>query len=200
MNKEQIKELSEQSRRAFDFIQKLYHESSYMIREIEVALADEEEKFAICRPSGYAITAASSRGLEPQNVHLWLLRRFLVCFVPEDRTQMTGGVTKTEFKDDLKVLFFRIILDDKEIPPTVFAGALYDIVNKNSAWQKFENLMAHIEYRAAKVFKDVKKIDYKDAFTEFSGKLLGRELFTVNSSEDLQKKIISPALELYRSV
>lgn len=57
---------------------------------------------------------------------------------------------------------FRIVMDDKDTPPMVFAGVLYDIGNR--------------------------------------GKLLHKELFTINSSEDLQKKIISPALELYRSV
>lgn len=33
-----------------------------------------------------------------------------------------------------------------------------------------------------------------------NSKLQRVELFSVNSSEDLQKKIIAPALELYRSV
>ena len=200
MDREKVKELAEQSRRAFDFVQKLYYESSYMVREIESALADEEEKFVICRPSGYAISSLNSRGLEPQNVNWWLLRRFLVSFVPEDKTQMAGGTTKTQFKDDLKVLCFRIVMDDKDTPPMMFAGVLYDINNKNSSWQKFEHLIVHIEYRAPKVFVDPKKIEYDDAYAKFRGKLLGKELFTINSSEDLQKKIISPALELYRSV
>ena len=87
MNEKQVKTLSNQSKNAFDFIQKLYHEVSYMIREVEAAIADEEEEFVICKPGGYGITAATSKALEPLLVNQWLLRRFSVSFAPEDRVQ-----------------------------------------------------------------------------------------------------------------
>ncbi len=200
MEDKELKDLSEQSRRAFDFIQKLYHEVSYMIREIETALADETEKFVICKPSGYGISTAASRGLEPAYVNQWLLRRFSVYFVPEERTQTIAGTSKTEFVGDLKALCFRVVMDDKDIPPSMFYGVIYNITKWSAKMLKFENLISHIEGNAQKVFADPDRIEYEDGSTKFTGKLIRTALFTINSSEDLQKKIISPALELYRSI
>lgn len=200
METKELEELSEQSRRAFDFVQKLYHEVSYMIREIETALADEPEKFTICKPAGYAISAATSKGLEPVFVNQWLLRRFSVYFVPENRTQTIAGTTKTEFASDLKALCFRVVMDDKEITPSVYCGVIYNITKASQKLQKFENLISHIEGQAQKVFANPERIEYEDGSAKFAGKLRRVELFSVNSSEDLQKKVIGPALELYRSV
>jgi hypothetical protein len=59
------KGLIEQTRLAFDFIQKLYLEASYLVKEIEGQLAEEEEQFVFGRSGGYAVTARSSTGLEP---------------------------------------------------------------------------------------------------------------------------------------
>ena len=53
--------LMEQTNLAFDFIQKLHLEVSYLIKEIEGILYEEEEKFIIGRPSGYEISARSSK-------------------------------------------------------------------------------------------------------------------------------------------
>ena len=50
-------DLIEQTYLAFDFIQKLYLEVSYLIKEIEGNLQEEKEKFIIGKPGGgYAIT------------------------------------------------------------------------------------------------------------------------------------------------
>jgi hypothetical protein len=200
MEKTQIKELDEQTRRAFDFVQKLYHEVSYMIREVESALADEEEKFKICKPGGYSISTFTSRGLEPVNVNNWMLRRLSVCFVPEDSTEIAGGSPKTELTDGLKAFSLRVVLDEKDMPPTVFSGVLFNFEKKHSGYQKLEKIIGHIEYRAYKTFKDISKIEYEDNYCKFSGKLLHKELFSINSSEDIQKHILLPALELYRSI
>jgi hypothetical protein len=85
------KEIVEQTRLAFDFIQKLYFEVSYLIKEIEGLLAEEEEEFVIGRPSGYGINTRSSTGLEANNIRLWPLRKLAVFFVPEARTQRKNG-------------------------------------------------------------------------------------------------------------
>ena len=45
-------EIVQQTKLAFDFIQKLYFEVSYLIKEIEGLFAEEEEGFILCRPSG----------------------------------------------------------------------------------------------------------------------------------------------------
>ena len=59
--------------------------------------------------------------------------------------------------------------------------------------------MTHIEYRESQVFKNPLTIDYADGYLSFHGKLLVHNLFDLNSSEEIYKKIISPALDLFRN-
>ena len=194
-------EIIEQTNLAFDFIQKLYIEVSYLIKEVEGILHEEEEKFIIGRPAGYGISARSSTGLESINVNLWLLRKFSVFFVPEDKTKIERGKTISEIDNNLKILYLRIILRDKNInEPVIYSGVLYNIRKKPQAkWiKKFENLMGHLEYNDAKIFKNVKKIDYEDAYMKIQGKLIKNNLFEINDSETILNKIIKPSLELYR--
>ena len=194
-------EIIEQTNLAFDFIQKLYLEVSYLIKEIEGILREEEEKFIIGKPGGYSVTARSSTGLESVNVNLWLLRKFAVFFVPEDKTEVKGGQLITKIDDDLKVLYLRIVLSNKDIEePAVYSGVLYNIHKKPKAsWiVKFENMMGHFEYNDEKIFKDVAKIDYEDARIKLQGELIKNNLFEINDSETILEKIINPSLELYR--
>ena len=60
----------EQTNLAFDFIQKLNLEVSYLIKEVEAMLSEEGERFIIGNPAGYGISARSSTGLETANVSL----------------------------------------------------------------------------------------------------------------------------------
>ena len=194
-------EIIEQTNLAFDFIQKLYLEVSYLIKEVEGILHEEEEKFIIGRPTGYGISARSSTGLESNNVNLWLLRKFAVFFVPEDKTRIERGQTITEINDNLKILYLRIVLSDKNInEPAVYSGVLYNIRKKPQAKgiRKFENIMGHIEYGDDKIFKNVEKIDYEDAYIKIQGELVKNNLFEVNDSETILKKIIKPSLDLFR--
>ena len=196
-------EIIEQTNLAFDFIQKLYFEVSYLIKEVEGILHEEEEKFVIGRPAGYGISARSSTGLESTNVNLWLLRKFAVFFVTEDKTRIERGQTITEIDDNLKILYLRVslILRDKKISePAVYSGVLYNIRKKPQAkWiGKFENIMGHLEYNDNKIFKNAEKIDYEDAYIKIQGELIKNNLFEINNSETIRKKIIEPALELFR--
>jgi len=194
-------EIIEQTNLAFDFIQKLYLEVSYLIKEIEGILQGEEEKFIIGKPGGYSVTTRSSTGLESVNVNLWLLRKFAVFFVPEDKTERKGGQAITKIDENLKVLYLRILLNDKSVnEPTLYSGVLYNIHNKQKAnWiVKFENMMGHFEYNDVKIFKDVAKIDYEDAYIKIEGELIKNNLFEINDSETILEKIIKPSLELYR--
>lgn len=194
-------EIVGQTNLAFDFIQKLYLEVSYLIKEIEGILREEEEKFIIGRPAGYGISARSSAGLEPGNVSLWLLRKFAVFFVPEDKTENKGGQTITGIDENLKVLYLRIVLNDRNIDePTVYSGVLYSIDKKpQDKWvRKFENLMGHFEYNSDKIFKNVEKINYEDAYIKLCGQLIKNKLFGINDSETILKKIIKPSVKLYR--
>ena len=173
-------ELIDQTNLAFDFIQKLYLEVSYLIKEIEGILHEEEENFIIGKPSGYAVSSRSSTGLESNNVDLWLLRKFAVCFIPEDKSNVKGGQTITAIDEDLKVLYLRIVLNDKNInEPQIYLTVLYNIKKKPQAtgWTKFENIMGHLEYNDSKIFVDVKKIDYEDTYVKLQGEMIKKKLF-----------------------
>lgn len=194
-------EIIEQTNLAFDFIQKLCLEVSYLIKEIEGILHEEEEKFIIGRPGGYGITARRSSGLEPNNINLWLLRKFAVFFVPEDKTEVKGGQLITKIDENLKILYLRTVLNDKNISePVIYSGVLYSIQKKPQVkWiGKFENIMGHLEYNDDKIFKNVEKINYEDAHIKLQGELVKNNLFDINDSETILKKIIKPSLELFR--
>jgi len=194
-------EIVEQSNLAFNFVEKLYLESSYLIKEIEGILNEEEEKFVIGRPTGYAISSVSSRGLETNNIRMWLLKKFSVFFVPEEKTEYKRGVHTTKINKDLKVLYLRIVLYDKNVKePTVYSGVLYNIEKKPEAkWiTKFEHIMSILEYNENKVFKDIKKINYENIYIKIKGELIKNSLFEINDSETIVKKIIKPSLKLFR--
>lgn len=194
-------EIVEQNNLAFDFIEKLYLESSYLVKEIAGILNEEEENFLIGRPTGYGVTASTSRGLEPNNVKSWLLKKLSVFFIPEEKTELRGGVTVTKIDKNLKVLYLRIAFYDKTIKsPAVYSGVLYNIEKKNdtSSVKKFENIMGHIEYNDDKFFKNIKKINYEDRYLKIQGELIKNYLFDINDSETIVNKIIKPSLELFR--
>lgn len=196
------KELIRQTNLAFDFIQKLYLEVSYLIKEIEGSLLQEEEKFIICRPSGYAITARSSTGLESINVNMWLMRKLSVSFVPEELTKSERGQTSTEINNSLRVIYVRVVLDDKKIEqPTLYSGVLsgFNVKPQGERWlNKFEKLMGHIEYNDQKVFTEPETIEYEDAYIEMKGKLITNYLYDINDNETLYSKVIMPSVELFR--
>lgn len=194
-------EIVEQSNLAFGFIEKLYLESSYLIKEIAGILNEEEEKFVIGKPGGYGISSTSSRGLEVNYVRLWLLKKYSVFFVPEEKTALKGGTTFTKMDKGLKVLYLRIVFYDKTIKePTVYSGALYNIQRKPEAKKivKFEQLMPMIEYYEYKIFENINKIDYENLNIKLQGELIKNSLFEITDSETIVKKIIKPSLELYR--
>lgn len=192
-------DLPEQTKLAFDFIQKLYLEISYMIKEIEGLLYEQEEKFVIGRPAGYGISTKSSTGLESANVNFWLLRRFTVSFIPEEMTKLVRGQTITNINDLLMILHFRFVLNDKEDnPPAVYSGIFHSIKAKAQWIKKFENAMTHLAYNDEKIFKNFKQVDYEDAKVKVKGEFLKNNLYDINDSEAIQNRIIEPSLRLYR--
>jgi len=180
----------------------LYLEVSYLIKEVEGILYEENEKFIIGKPSGYGISTRSSTGLESNNVMLWLLKKLAVFFVPEDRTEVKGGQTITKIDVELKVLYLRIILSDKNFnEPIVYSGVLHKIHQKKpgAKWpKKFEHVMGLVEYRDNKIFKNAGHINYEDAYIELQGELVKNNLFEINDSETVLERIVKPSLELYR--
>lgn len=194
-------EIVEQSNLAFNFVEKLYLESSYLIKEIAGILNEEEEKFIIGKPSGYGISTMSSRGLEVSNVRLWLLKKFSVFFIPEEKTALRGGGTITKIDKDLKILYLRIVLNDKNIKePTIYSGVLFNVEKKQGKTfpTKFEQVMSHIEYNDKKFFNKKNQINYEDIYLKIQGELIKNSLFEITNSETIVKKIIKPSLELYR--
>jgi hypothetical protein len=192
-------DLPGQTELAFDFIQKLYLEISYMIKEVEGLLYEQEEKFVIGRPSGYGISTKSSTGLESTNVNFWLLRRFAVSFIPEEMTKLERGQTITNISDRLLILHFRFVLNDKEDnPPAVYSGIFHGIKAKAKWITKFEKAMTHLAYNDEKIFKNFKQVEYEDAHIKVKGEFLKNNLYDINDSEAIQNRIIEPSLRLYR--
>lgn len=194
-------ELIEQTNLAFDFIQKLYLEVSYMIKEAEAMYIEEPEKFVIGKPGGYSVSVRSSSGLEAINVNLWLFRKFAVYFVPEEKTEVKGGQRSTSFSDELKVIYMRIVLQDRLVnEPTVFSGVLYNIKNKRKdRWpEKFDHCMGLFEYVADKLFQNPSRIDYDDVYVSLNGELFQVNLYDINNSENIREQIVKPSLELFR--
>jgi hypothetical protein len=194
-------EVAKQIKNAFDFIQTLYNESSYLVKEIEGQLGQGDIRFQILRPSGYSVSARSSTGLEPNNVNLWLLRKFAVAFVEESSTELQKGQNFTEINEHLKVLYFRIILDDKNHPePQLLFGVFYEIKPFKDWVKKFENLMGQFEYVDSKLFAKFPNIDYEDGTFKIKGKFKKVNLLEINSSNELIDKVINPAKELFERI
>jgi len=196
--------LVDQTRLAFQYIEKLYFEVSYLIKEVEGLLGESEEKFIFGRPSGYGITARGSTGLDPNLVSLWLLKKLAVIYIPEEITSIKGGNSTTKFENDPRIIYLRIVLDDKLISqPTVSFGIMYDFEKKNATdkWPtKIENLIGHFEYSEKRVFKDPENIEYEDANLKLKGRLQTINLFDITDSEQVMVKIIAPVLEMFRSL
>jgi len=193
----------QQTRLAFEFIERLYFEVSYLIKEVEGLLADEEEQFVIGKPSGYGITTRRSTGLETANVHAWPLRKLAVFFVPKAATRVTGGTTNTKLEGN-KVIYLRLVLNDKDLAePTISFGLLYGFEKRSAAsdWPtKFEHLMAHLEYADTRVFSTPEAINYDIAQIKFKGKLITTNLYDITDSEQVAKQIVAPMLRLFREL
>lgn len=192
-------ELAEQTRNAFDFVQKLFFEISYLIKDIEGLLQREDEGFLILRPAGYGVTTRSSTGLEPVNVEQWLNKNFTVFYCPAAMTEIRGGQTVTEFRKDLRIIFLHIRVISREIKhPQVTFGYIKDIVCKKSDWKKFEHMAWEFAGNGEKIFKSIPDISYEDSYCSFNGRAKCHDLFDISSGEDVIDKIVAPVLELYR--
>jgi len=191
----------EQTKLAFDLIQKLYHEVAFLIKEIEGQLSEAEEVFVIGKPGGYQVNYRSSTGLEQVNVNRWLPRTMSVFFVPEELTELSG-TTNTKFTEETKVIYIRVVLDDDDLnEPAIYYGVLFgfdknEILNKR--FSKVEQIISLIEYRENTVFKNISKISYEDSYVKFEGNLKKRSLFDLNNSKDVNKFIVEPSLKMFR--
>jgi hypothetical protein len=198
-------EIIDQTKLAYDFMQKLFFEVSYLIKEIEGLLGKETPPFVICRPRGYNISTLSSNGLDSSLVNLWLLRKFSVAFIHDISGGKVLAKTETPISPETKVLYVRIILNDKElVEPMLYMGVLYDFNKKPGAakWQitKVEQLLTQFEYNESKFFSKPAAIDYEDAYVKLKGKMISTPLFIIDSSETLNEKVVQPAVKLFHSI
>jgi hypothetical protein len=192
-------DIVEQTKLAFDFIQKLYLETSYFIKEIEGALQQEEEEFRILKPAGYAISAYRSVGLDSTLVEQWFIRKGAVFFAAKDDAELVRGQTVTKIKPGLKLIVVHFVLYDKELEaPEVWAGVTSDIIQKKE-YSKFEQHVWKFVYYEKKIFRDTGKFGYEDGDCSFKLYLFKRPLYDISSSEDIQREIIEPVLTHYRA-
>jgi hypothetical protein len=194
------KELEDQTNKAFNFIQKLYFEASYLIKEVEGILQSEDEQFVIGRPSGYAVTTRTSTGLEPSNVELWLPKAFTVFFCPMEKTKIEKGQTLTIISDSLRLLVLDIELHGKNLnAPRALIGCISNIkCKKLSHVKKFEQLMWEFAYNRKKIYATIPKVEYEDINLSFTGRFLEKALFSINNSDDVLNKLVTPMLKLFR--
>ena len=193
--------LIKQTENAFGFIQNLYLEVSYLIKEIEGQLQLDEEKFQILRPSGYGVTTRSSTGLDPANVEQWLTKSLTVFFCTEPGTEVQGGQTITGFVPELKILFLNIRLVGKNIvEPQINYGYIENIVSKKPDFKKFEKLAFEFSYNEDKIFKNSTNIHYESNYCTFEGKTESVPMYAIGNSDDVNSKIVEPILKLYRSI
>jgi len=191
--------LEAQARAAFSFVERLYFEISYLIKELEGQLQQEEEEFVIGRPSGYAVQTRTSSGLDPANVELWFPKTFTVFFVPNSLTELRQGQTITAFREDLRILLVHIEVMGKHIHhPRLLAGCLWNIRPLRSNQKKFEHLMWEFANNPQKIFASLPRLSYQDNHASFEGEFIEKPLFTIDDSQTLADEVIAPMLRIYR--
>ena len=193
-------QMNEQTKSAFDFVEKLYSECAYLVKEIEGLLQKQEEKFMIGKQRGYQISASSSLGLK--NPEQWIYKKLCAFFVPASMTKRAGGRTETSFGKDLKIIYLLIILSEERLKtPQIAIGVL-------SEFKKLTRKIPKVEYFVIPYMERIwefiiehgsdSKIPYKDLKLEFKAKFVIRDLFDINSVQDVEKKLINPALRFFR--
>ena len=191
--------LAEQTNNAFEFIEKLYLETSYLIKEVEGQLQQMTEEFVILRPAGYQVSALTSQGLEAKNVGFWLRKRLAVAFVPEGMTELRSGQTHTPFSDDLRVMFLTIVYYSADLnEPMAFFGYVDRIESKAKNYKKFEHTMWEFPSSAMKMLNSGPKISFDDGYCSMSGEVKKLKLYSLKTNEDVRKKLIEPMVKLYR--
>jgi hypothetical protein len=195
------RELASQTRNAFDLVHKLYFEVSYLIKEVEGLLQQEEEQFLIIRPSGYMVTTRTSMGLDPANVELWFPKNLTVFFCAQSMTELRRGQTFTPFNDSLKIMLLHIDLFGKHLDaPRILSGCIRNIQSKKPATHtKFEHLVWEFAHRPRRIFDTIPAIPFEDSYCSFSGEFIEQDLYSLSNSEELVAKLIDPMLKMCRA-
>ncbi len=195
--------MKEQAKLAFEFIDKLYFEITYLIKEIEGLLKREDEILIIGRPGGYRVTVGSSSGLDYPD--WWWYKQFSVFFVRENMTKITGGRTITSLQNNLKLLYLIVNLSDKDISsPKIAIGTLYGIsCTSAESYKKFEDASVHYLgsiWDSVMNHPNFEEGSYEDKYLKFKTSFVIKDLFDFNSTQDIQKKLLEPVLKRFRSL
>ena len=189
-----------QTRNALNFVRKLHIEISYLIKEIEGILLEEDERFLILKPGGYQVTTRTSMGLDSAGVDLWMNKDFNVFFCAEEFIDSNTSTTITKPKEKLKVLFFQIKIIDKDInEPKIIYGYFNKMNFKKESPTKIEHVVGEFAYSGNKIFANPPNIGFENNFWSFKGKFEQKNLLSINSSNDIRNKIINPVLKIYRA-
>ena len=108
------KNISDQIKNSLTFIRKLHFEISYLIKEIEGMLIEEEERFTILKGGGYSVIARTSTSLDSLGPNYWMPNNFSVFFSDESFVENDKGTTVTKVNKDLKVLFLHIKIIEQD--------------------------------------------------------------------------------------
>ena len=191
-------DLNVQFQNAFEFINKLHHEISYLIKEVEGILQQEDEQFIIGRPGGYQVTTRTSTGLEPVNVEYWMPKTFTVFFRPGEQTAQS--VTNTKFHESLRLLLIHIDLFRKDVnKPRIIFGCLNKVLcHRPEKFKKFEQIVGKFPYHHHRILHGLPNISYTDGDCTLEGYMYEEDLFSINSSDDISNNIIPKMLNLYR--
>jgi hypothetical protein len=189
-----------QTRNALNFVRKLHIEISYLIKEIEGLLLEEDERFLLLKPGGYQIVARTSNGLDSAGVDLWMPKDISVFFCPEGDIDTVKSTTITKPNDNLKIMLFQILLIDNEISePKVIYGYFSEINFKKMDITKIEQMLGEFTYSGSRIFSSPPLINFENFYWSFKGKFKQRNLLSINSSKEVKSKLIEPALQIYRS-
>ena len=194
-----MEDIAVQTNNALNFVKKLYVEISYLIKEVEMLLLEEDERFIILKTGGYSITARTSTSLESYGVDMWMPKEMSVFFSPEEFIDDSKGQTSTIINPNLKILFIRLNLIDSDIDqPKIYLGYITKIKSIKGDIKKVEHMIWEFSYNVNKIFTQPGIIKYEDSRFYFEGKYIMKNLLSINSSEDVKKKIIDPLLLMYR--
>ena len=193
------KNLENQTKNAIEYMDRLFYEISYLVKEIEGQLL--KENFAIGLVNGYQVSSRTSSGLESHFVQYWMPKTFSVFFCEEGISETRGGQTFTKFKPDLKLLLIHIDISSLiSKMPIIYFGVIHNIKPKISKWSKWEYAMIRFSYDHEKIFENLSKTEYSDNYFSFKRKFKSVPLFEIKDSESILTRIINPMIKMYSTI
>lgn len=190
------KKIEDQTKDAMEYIDRLFYEISYLIKEIEGQLL--KHNFFIGQVNGYQVTSRTSSGLDSTYIQYWMPKTFTVFFNEKKNHEKRGGQTFTKFKRMLKLPLIHIDLSNSiSKRPMLYFGVIYNILPKGKGWSKWEHAMTKFSYEYNSIFENPSNVNFSDNYISFKGEFKSIPLFTINDSQHIDSKIINPLVNMY---